>query len=224
MKRAVLYLLFSSCLFKGFAQKQTSLSLVVPGIPDSIQFARKEFSDGLNIASKDTAQAFALLRNALRIFKKENLALEEGKCHMAIGDIFFENGQYGRSFGNYNTTQDLYYEVSQRDLFYAILGVAKSQYHRGLYRFAAKSFSEVVEYSYKNNDEKLRAAATEYLGEIFFIFQSNTESKGYFTSAFNTLKNLNDEQGCLRIAGKLFTLHYQDKKYDSALWYSNFNI
>ena len=222
MKRALVYLLFSMGMH-SFAQKQTTQPVVI-AIPDSVVIARKQFAEATNIADKDTAQALSLLRAAARIFKKENLALEEGKCHMAIGDIFFEYGQYGRSFGNYNTAQDLFYEVSQRDLFYATLGVAKSQYHRGLYRFAAKSFSEVVEYSYKNNDEKLRAAATEYLGEIFFIFQSNTESKSYFTTAFNTLKNLDDEQGCLRIAGKLFTLHYQDKKFDSALWYSNFSV
>jgi len=216
-------MLFSLGLMHSFAQKQITQPVVI-AIPDSVLVARKQFSEAINIAGKDTAQAFSLLRAAARIFKKENLALEEGKCHMAIGDIFFENGQYGRSFGNYVTAQDLFYEVSQRDLFYATLGVAKSQYHRGLYRFAAKAFSEVIEYSYKNNDEKLRAAATEYLGEIFFIFQSNTESKNYFTTAFRTLRDLNDDHGCLRIAGKLFTLHYQDKRFDSALWYSKAGI
>jgi two-component sensor histidine kinase len=223
MKRALVYMLFSVGMTHGFAQKQNSQPVVI-AIPDSVLIARKQLSEGTSIGIKDTAQSLPLLRAAARIFKKENLALEEGKSHMAIGDIFFENGQYGRSFGNYLTAQDLFYEVSQRDLFYATLGVAKSQYHRGLYRFAAKSFSEVVEYSYKNNDEKLRAAATEYLGEIFFIFQSNTESKNYYTTAFNTLKDLNDDKGCLRIAGKLFTLQYQDKKFDSALWYSNVSI
>jgi len=224
MKRAVSFLLFSILLHSGLAQKQTSLSLVVPGIPDSIQFARKELLDGINSSGKDTGQALILLRNAARIFKKENLALEEGKCHMEIADILYDAGLYGRAFGNYSTAQDLFYEVSQPDLFQATLGVAKSQFHRGLYRFAAKSFSEVIEYSYKNNDEKLRASAAEYLAEIFFIFQSNPESKNYFTSAFLANRNLNDDQGCLRIAGKLFTLQYQDKKFDSALWYSNFNI
>jgi hypothetical protein len=83
---------------------------------------------GIGIATKDTSQALVLLRNAANYFKKHNLALEEGKCHMAIGDIF-EAGQYSRSFGNYIIAQDLFYEVSQRDLFYATLGVAKSQYY-----------------------------------------------------------------------------------------------
>src|SRR5689334_15044217 len=117
MKRALVYLLFSLVMIDGFAQKQITQPVVIV-IPDSVVIARKQFSDGVEIGMNDTAQSLRLLRDAARIFKKENLALEEGKCHMAIGDIFFENGQYGRSFGNYNTAQDLFYEVSQRDLFY----------------------------------------------------------------------------------------------------------
>src|SRR5947199_3983912 len=127
MKRALVYMLFSLGMTHGFAQKQNTQAVVIP-IPDSIFIARKQLLEGLGIGNKDTAQSLALLRAAALIFKKENLALEEGKCHMAIGDIFFENGQYGRSFGNYVAAQDLFYEVSQRDLFYATLGVAKSQY------------------------------------------------------------------------------------------------
>jgi len=224
MKKAVLYLLFSLGLFNAIAQKQTSMAPVISLTADSLQLANKQLADGIQSSGTDTVQAFYLLRNAARYFREHNLSRQEGKCHMAVADIYFEYGQFGRSFGNYLNARELLTRESQSDFYYATLGVAKSQYHRGLYRFAVKEFAEVIEYSYKSNDEKLRASAAEYLGEIFSIFQANTKSKNSFTSAFLALKNLNEEQGCLRIAAKLFTLHYQDRTYDSALWYSNYSI
>ncbi len=224
MKRAVLYLLFSLGLLAGVAQKQSSSPLVVSGITDSIQLANQQLSDGILLARKDTAQALASLRNAAGYFRRNNLPKEEGKCRMAIADIFFEEGQFARSFGNYSNARELFSKISQPDFYYATLGVAKSQYYRGLYRFAIKEFAEVIEYSYKSKDEKIRASAAEYLGEIFSIFQSNVDSKNAFTNAFMAMRNLNEDHGCLRVGTKLFTLHYQGKNYDSALWYCNFNI
>ena len=224
MKRAVLYLLFSLGLFEGVAQKQSSSPLVVSGITDSIQLANQQLSEGILLARRDTAQALASLRNAISYFRRNNLPKEEGKCRMIIGDIFFDAGQFGRAFGSYSNARELFNRVSQPDFYYATLGVAKSQYHRGLYRFAVKEFAEVIEYSYKSKDEKIRASAAEYLGDIFSIFQSNIDSKNAFTNAFEAMRNLHEDSGCLRVAAKLFTLHYQEKSYDSALWYSNFSI
>jgi len=224
MKRAVFYLLFSLGLFEGVAQKQSSSSLVVSRITDSIQLANQQLSEGIRLAQKDTAQALASLRSAATSFRSMNLPKEEGKCYMAMADIYFEAGQFARSFGNYGNARELFMNVTQPDYYYATLGVAKSQYHRGLYRFAVKEFAEVIEYSYKSKDERMRASAAEYLGEIFSIFQSNTDSKKAFTNAFNALRILHDDRGCLRTASKLFNLHYLDRKYDSALWYSNFSL
>lgn len=224
MKRAVVYLLFSHWLFPALAQKQSSTAVFIGEPVDSIQIATKQYSEAIHSTSKDTAELFSLLRSAVRIFKKNNLAIEEGRSRMAIADIYFAGGQYGRSFGSYLAAQELLFEKSQRDYYYATLGVAKSQFHRGLYRFAAKAFADVIEYSYKSNDDALRASAAEYLGDIFFIFQSNTDSKNYLTSAFIAQNNLHDDHGSLRIAEKLYTLQYIDHKYDSALWYSDLTI
>jgi two-component sensor histidine kinase len=225
MKKIVAYLFFFILLFAAMAQqKTTKFSLLIPPATDSVQFARQQWTEGVNTANKNTAQAVSLLRNAARIFHKNNLAKEEGQCRMAIGDIYFKAEQYNISFGNYVAAEDIFYEISTRDRMYAELGVAKSQYHRGLYRFAIKNFAEVIEYSIRNHDDILKADATEYLGNIFFILQSNTESKNNFTSAFIANSKMKDDNGCLRIAGKLFTLHYQDRQFDSALWYSNYGM
>lgn len=225
MKKIVSYLLFFIPLFSGFAQQRINRSsLFISPLADSDQLAAQQFTEGIHSSKKDTAKALDLLRSAATIFHKNGLAKEEGKCRMAIGDIYFEAGQYNLSFGNYLRAEDLFYEVSQPDLFSAELGVAKSQYHRGLYRFAIKTFADVIEYSFKKNDEQLKASAAEYLGNIFFILQSNTESKNYFTAAFIANRKLKDDKGCLRISDKLFTLHYDNHQFDSAYWYSNFSI
>ena len=224
MKRAVAYLLFSLWLLDAVAQKQTSAPLVIPGITDSIQIASWQYFEAIHSSRKDTAQAFFLLKNAARVFKKNNLAIDEGRCRLKIADIYFDSAQYGKSFGSYQAAQELFFDKSQRDYYYATLGVAKSQFHRGLYRFSVKAFAEVIEYSYKIGDDTLRASASEYLGDIFFIFQSNADSKNYLTSAFIAQTNLHDDPGSLRVADKLFTLEYIDHKYDSALAYSDFSI
>jgi two-component sensor histidine kinase len=223
MRRAALYLFFFMMLYSGTAQEQVRrLQIFDPSFTDSSQVAVKQLADGISAAGKDTACALNLLRSAARIFHVNNLARQEGKCAMAIGDIYFEAGMYGRSFANYLVAQDLFYEVSQYDLMCATLGVAKSQFHRGLYRFAIKALADVTEYGFKNKDERLKASAAEYLGDIFFILQSNRDSKKYFTGAFVANRKMNDDKGSLRIAEKLFTLHYQDRQFDSALWFGSF--
>ncbi len=225
MKKIISYLFFFMLLFNGMTQQRASkFSLLIPPIPDSVQLATSQLDEGISLAEKDTARALALLRSAAGIFHRNSSAQAEGKCRMAIAAIYFKAEQYNRAFGNYVIAGDLFYEVSQPDLVQAELGVAKSQYHRGLYRFAIKTFAGVVEYAFKNNDEQLKASAAEYLGDIFFILQSNTESKNYFSSAFLANSKLNDDKGCLRIAEKLFTLYYRGRQFDSAYWYSNFSI
>jgi two-component sensor histidine kinase len=225
MKRTVLYLFFFITHYSVTAQQQAGKSsLPISDNTDSVQFARLQLIQAFNSAGSDTARAINLFRTASGIFKRNNLPKEEGECYLSLADIYFEAGQYNRSFANYVKAQDAFYEVSPHELALATLGVAKAQYHRGLYRFAIKNFADVVDYSVKNNDEKLTASAAEYLGVIFSIFQSNSQSKKFFTSAYTANWKLNDDKGCLRIAEKLFNLNYQDRQFDSALWYSDISL
>ena len=225
MKRTVLYLFFFITYYGVHAQQQSEKkSLPISDITDSVQFARVQLIQAFQDAGSDTAKAINGFRTASGIFKRHNLPKEEGECYLSLADLYFDAGQFNRSFANYVRAQDVFYEVSPQQHAQATLGVAKSQYHRGLYRFAIKNFADVVDYSVKNGDEKLTAAAAEWLGIIFSIFQSNTQSKNYFSSAFIANNKLNDDKGCLRISEKLFNLHYQERQFDSALWYSNTSI
>ncbi|MBC7851410.1 MAG: ATP-binding protein, partial [Chitinophagaceae bacterium] len=89
--------------------------------------------------------------------------------------------------------------------------------------YRSNNLSEVTEYAFKNNDKDLRATAAEYLGLIYSIFQSSTQSTEYFNDALAMRQKLNDDKGCLRISEQLFELHYKDKRFDSALWFSRMN-
>lgn len=225
MKRTVLYLFFFITLHVPATAQQQSLKtpLLIDVSPDSVQMARKQWHDAVAVAGSDTARALNLARASLRFFRRNNLPLDEGRCYMIIADIYYNAELYGRSFGSYRNAQDLFYEVSPRDLAAASMGVAKTQYYRGLYRFSIKSFSEVIEYAVKNNDLRMKATAAEYLGFIYVILQSNSRSKYYFTNAFFTSQQLQDDKSCLRLGEKLFTLYYRDHQYDSAYWFSNYN-
>ncbi len=224
MKKTVLYLFFFITHFSATAQQAEKKSLPITDVTDSIQYARVQLIQAFNAEGSDTAKAFILFRTASGIFKRHNLPKEEGECYLSVADMFFDAGQFNRSFANYVRAQEVLYEVSPKEHAQATLGVAKSQYHRGLYRFAIKNFADVVDYAVKNGDDKLTASAAEWLGIIFAIFQTNAQSKSFFTSAFIANNKLNDDKGCLRIAEKLYNLHYQERQFDSALWYSNTSI
>jgi tetratricopeptide (TPR) repeat protein len=152
MKKTALYLFFfiqyCTALTAQLAAGKPLLSFTMP--TDSIQLATKMMNDGLGMAATDTSRALRLLRTAARIFSRHQSSLQAGRCTMAVADIFFKAGMYNRAFANYIRAQDTLYETGAPDLGYAMLGVAKSQYHRGLYRFALKSFSELIEYAVKN--------------------------------------------------------------------------
>jgi two-component sensor histidine kinase len=225
MKKTALYLFFfiqyCTALTAQLAAGKPLLSFTMP--TDSIQLATKMMNDGLGMSATDTARALRNLRTAARIFSRHQSSLQAGRCTMAVADIFFKAGMYNRAFNNYLKAQDSLYETGAPDFGYAMLGVAKSQYHRGLYRFALKAFSDLIEYAVKNKNETLKAAAAEYLGLVFFIFQSTEKSRNYFTTAFFSSITLNDEAACLRLSEKLFDIHYFEKRFDSALWYADYS-
>lgn len=225
MKRTLLYAVFFMFLFTGVAQQKSSTFFVpLRGVTDTLELAKNLLKEGIRVGTTDTSLSFSLLHKAALIFRKAGNTLAEGKCHLALGDIFFEAGNYNRSFGNYLKASDILYEVSQKESCRAKMGIAKTQYHRGLYRFAIKAFSEVVEYGVQNNDNELKSIAYEYLGLIYSILQSPKESIPYFIDALSTNQKMNDKKGSLRIAEKLYDLYYKDKQFDSSLWYSNLTL
>lgn len=223
MKRTFTYMVFFICLFTASAQQKEDKLLLPPTkIADSFEFAKSLFKEAKSIGTKDTSKSFTLLRQAANLFKLTGHTLEEGRCFLSIGDLFFEAGNYNRSFANYLKATDTLFEVSQQESYRALLGVAKTQYHRSLYRFAIKSFSEVIEYAIRNNDLELKSLSQKYLGLIYSIYQSPVQSKKYFSNAFTTYQKMNDKKGSLLIAENLYELFYKEKQYDSALWYNDF--
>jgi len=225
MKSTLILVVFFSLLFSVYGQQRAAV-LLSPYSPtmDSIEYASKLYREAIRVSEKDTSKSLQLLFSAVDIFSRNKNALLEGRCYIAIGDLLYRAGKYSRSFGNYVKASDILYEVSPAEGARATLGIAKTQYHRSLYRFSIKALAEVIEYAVKNNDNELKSESEEYLGLIYSIFQSSTESKNYFSSALATRQKLNDERGCLRISENLFELYYKDKQFDSALWYSQLNI
>jgi two-component system, sensor histidine kinase PdtaS len=221
MKNALLLLFFIYYCIQANAQVVIARpAIVLNAATDSAHAARTMMADALALAGSDTAQAIHLLRKAGAMFSRQQSSLNAGRCLIAIGDIFFNAGQYNRAFSNYLRAQDTLYETGAPEAGFAMLGVAKSQYHRGLYRFAIRSFSDAIESAVKYNNKPLKAAAEEYLGLVYFLLQSVEKGRVFFTSAFIHSTGLNDEPACLRLAEKLFDIHYFEKRYDSALWYA----
>jgi two-component sensor histidine kinase len=222
MKKTALLLFFFiyGCVHAHGQPGTSRIAGALSGSIDSGRFAQVLMNDALAVA--DTAKAIQLLRKAGAIFSRQQSPLNAGRCLIAIGDIFFNAGQYNRAFSNYLRAQDTLYETGAPEAGFAMLGVAKSQYHRGLYRFAIRSFSDAIESAVKHDNKALKAAAEEYLGLVYFLLQSVEKGRVFFTGAFIHSAELKDDPACLRLSEKLFDIHYFEKRYDSALWYASY--
>ncbi|MBC7849321.1 MAG: hypothetical protein H7Y31_06280, partial [Chitinophagaceae bacterium] len=136
MKRILPCLILVFHCIAALAQERSLVQTGPSLFADSFIVAKDLQERGISIGTTDTSAALSSLMTAAGIFRRNQFFHEEGKCHLAIGEIFFEAGNFNRSFGNFVRAQDVLYEENQRDWAYATLGVAKTQYHRSFYRFA----------------------------------------------------------------------------------------
>jgi two-component sensor histidine kinase/tetratricopeptide (TPR) repeat protein len=107
------------------------------------------------------------------------------------------------------------------ELAMATMGVAKTQYYRGNYRFAIRNFIEAVTLAEKENFKDIESEAAEYLGLLYNAFQNFSSGVKYFKQSLEIKTRTGDARGVIRDASKLSDIYYNRRKFDSAFYYSN---
>ncbi len=174
----------------------------------------------MNLA--DTAQSIKLLRQAVERAGKQQFKYLEAKAYYSLGELYFRMNLYNKSFGSFLNAKNIYSALGAKtEIAFATVNIAKTQYHRGNYRYAVRHFTEAIQAGDEQGNEVVRSEASEYLGLIYNAFQNVDQSVEFFERSLQAKRVLNDEKGVLRITEILSEIYLDARNYEKSLYHAS---
>lgn len=190
---------------------------------DSAMEIKNWIDEAVSLSKKNKAEAEKYFTLALFAARRNNAWKLEGEAVLKYAAMVFEDENYPRAFGLYFRARTIYNGLvkSDIDLTKALLGLAKTQYHRGGYRKSSDHLLEAFALSQKLGNENMEAEAAEYLGLVYNAFNNFPASIQYFRKSLEIKNKVGDAKGVVSLAGKLADIYYERRRYDSALYFVN---
>jgi two-component system, sensor histidine kinase PdtaS len=190
---------------------------------DSSLEIRSWIDEAMALSKTDTAAAESYFSKAILAARRNENWHLEGQAILKYAELLFQWQYYNRSFGQFYRGRAIYSELvkSDKDLVKMLMGVAKTQYHRSVYRKAAAHLLEAIELSRKLGDTDIEAEASEYLGLVYNAFHNFSASIGYFRRSLEIKSKKGETRAVANLASKLSDIYYERRRYDSALFFAN---
>lgn len=190
---------------------------------DSSQEIKSWIDEAVILSKTDSAAAEKYFSKAILTARRNQNWHMEGQALLKYAELLFQWQYYNRSFGQFYRGRAIYTELveSDKDLVKMLMGVAKTQYHRSVYRKAAIHLLEAIELSRKLNDTEIEAEASEYLGLVYNAFHNFTASIGYFRRSLEIKIKAGETRAVVNLSAKLGDIYYERRRYDSALFFAN---
>ena len=150
--------------------------------PDTVYVQRLLDSASNNIKSFDIALRFA--EESLGASKKINYKRGAAQSHLLIGDIYYQNENFGESIKHYATSLEMYHELGDFEKKTKLLDyIGLSYYMLGEFKNAIEQFEHGLRVSDSLNNESSKAsfynkigACYEYIGEYGKSFEAFSNS------------------------------------------------
>ncbi len=189
---------------------------------DSVAIIEQLIRLGNEMSFTDTAQSIKFLRQAIERAGNQQLKYLEAKAYYRLGELYFRANLFNKSFGNFLLARNIYGALGAKtDWAFATVNIAKTQYHRGNYRYAVRHFTEAIQAGDELRNDELKSEASEYLGLIYNAFQNVEQSVEFFEGSLQAKRLLNDEKGALRITQILSEIYLDARNYEKSLYHAS---
>jgi two-component sensor histidine kinase/tetratricopeptide (TPR) repeat protein len=192
-----------------------------------------------SVVAQDTTPVTKMIERAVQTGKADTTAAEKifqeaitkalkaidpylaGKAYYELGQMYFLHKNHNRSFGAYFNARDQFNKAgAKKEVAYTLFGLGRQQYYRGNYKVAAGHLNYAMRAAKTLRLPALESEALEYLGILYHVMPgTDRQSIPHFKRSFSNKEKLHDRKGMLRMLEKLGDVYYQQKRYDSALFY-----
>lgn len=172
---------------------------------------------------RDTSAADTLFRLAINNAIKANDFYGAGNVYYELGEMYFLHKNHNRSLGAFINAKNYFVKAgSEKEVAFTNFKLGRTQYYRGNYKLASGHLSYAMRLAKKLKLKNLEADVLEYLGILYHVMPNpRYQSSKLLIRSLVIKQQLKDENGALRILEKLAGIYYDQKKFDSALYYSN---
>lgn len=141
--------------------------------------------------AKKLGEARVHLEKALRMMKKSNDKKGDANCHAALGDIYFEQGEFDNAEKSYNRAI-VFYRANKMGygILNILLGLAKITYERADFVGAKDKFENTLELASKIDYLKVQAASHLYLSKIYIKLGNPKLAENHEAKAQKIFKDL----------------------------------
>ena len=178
------------------------------------------------IGKKDTSAADKIFRIAIARAVKANDLYNAGKAYYEIGEMYFQHKNHNKSLGAFINAKAYFVKSgSEKEEAFANFRLGRQQYYRGNYKLAAGHLSYAMRSAKKLKLTNLQSDVLEYMGILYHVMPSpGYQSNHLLKKSLEIKQQLKDQNGELRIFEKLTGIYYDQRKFDSALFYSKASV
>lgn len=201
----------------GLKEKNTGDSLLTI---DQLILKAKE------TGKKDTSAADKIFRKAIAKAIKAGDDYNTGKAYAELGEMYFLHKKHHKSFGAFLNSKEYFSKSgSKKEIAVTNFKLGRQQYYRGNYKISSGHLSYAMQLAKQLKLKKLEADILEYMGILYHVMPSpEYNSSALLKKSVEIKEQLNDPVGKLHIMEKLAGVYYDQKKFDSSLYYSNASV
>jgi two-component system, sensor histidine kinase PdtaS len=227
MKRLFFPVIQLCMLAQVAAQDGSKLSGIKEKINgDSLLTISQLISKANEIGIKDTTAADKIFKKAIAKTIKAGDDYNTGKAYAEMGEMYFLHKNHNRSFGAFFKAKEYFVKSgSQKEIAVANFKLGRQQYYRGNYKISSGHLSYAMQLAKQLKLKNLESDILEYMGILYHVMPvPEYQSSNLLKKSLEIKQQLKDQNGELHILEKLAGVYYDQKKFDSSLYYSNASV
>lgn len=180
-------------------------------------------SKAITVGRTDSSAADKIFRRAISKSKQNNDPHHAGVAYYEMGEMYFRYKNHNRSFGAFfNAKENFVKADSRKEIAYTNFALGRQQYYRGNYKISAGHLNYAMREAKQLQLKKLEADILEYMGILHHVMpNTGFTSTHLLRRALEMKVNIEDEDGALNIIKTLAGVYYDERRFDSALYFSN---
>jgi serine phosphatase RsbU (regulator of sigma subunit) len=218
MKRTVLTLLV--CLLHckpQFASNLDSLktALINTKKESKLQILR-DLCSGYTYVNTDSALKYG--QKGLQLAKKTNDKLYEADLITCIGNIYLQNGEYGKALDNYIEAERIYdSQKNEKWKTQAIINIGYVYELQNIFDKALDQYKVALNNCKEGEFKDLQGQVYGHLGSLYYTQNNKEKAIEYFNLSLETNKEINDVHRVMECLNNVAVIYQEMGRYEEAL-------
>ncbi|MBC7828892.1 MAG: sensor histidine kinase [Chitinophagaceae bacterium] len=187
---------------------------------------RKMIVNAIEVGKHDSSSADKIFRRAIEKAKRANDLHGTGEAYYEMGEMYYRYKNHNKSFGAFFNAKEYFVKAdSKNEIATTNFTLGRQQFYRGNYKIAAGHLNFAMREAKKLHLQKLEADVLEYMGILYHVMPNPvSKSSDLLRKSLYIKQKINDQSGAFHIGETLAEVYYDEKNFDSALYFSRSSV